>query len=192
MEYRNTFHIIWYNITIWYGNIAILYGTTYSLLKYTYNTVGLRRISFFSEIRSPLSVTTFFAQTPPPPPPPPKKTATAHSHSTQPHQKEKKQLHHSLIITKHRVTLRALTCWRPSPPDATSKLQGHLGSTHTVLSTGHCSVQPQTSPAPPLTAAQTLSPSLTTQGPPGAPFPSVAPLLLTTTAGPAAAPPGGC
>jgi hypothetical protein len=23
MEYRNTFHIIWYNITIWYGNIAI-------------------------------------------------------------------------------------------------------------------------------------------------------------------------
>jgi hypothetical protein len=46
-----------------------LYGTTYSLLKYTYNTVGLRRISFFSEIRSPLSLTTFFAQTPPPPPP---------------------------------------------------------------------------------------------------------------------------
>ena len=67
MEYHNSFHIIWYNITIWYGNIAILYGTTYSLLKYTYNTVGLRRISFFSEICSPRSVTTFFAQTPPPP-----------------------------------------------------------------------------------------------------------------------------
>jgi hypothetical protein len=33
MEYRNTFHIIWYNISIWYGNIAILYGTTYSLLN---------------------------------------------------------------------------------------------------------------------------------------------------------------
>ena len=69
MVYRNTFQIIWYNITILYGNIAILYGTqlTYSQLKYTYNTVGLRRISFFSEIRSPRSVTTFFAQTPPPP-----------------------------------------------------------------------------------------------------------------------------
>ena len=67
MEYHNTFHIIWYNITIWFGNIAILYGTTYSLLKYSYNTVGLRRISFFSEICSPRSVTTFFAQTPPPP-----------------------------------------------------------------------------------------------------------------------------
>jgi hypothetical protein len=66
--YRNTFHIIWYNITIWYSNIAILYGTTYSLLKYSYNTVGLRRISFFSEIRSPQSITNFFAQTPPPPP----------------------------------------------------------------------------------------------------------------------------
>jgi hypothetical protein len=128
MVYRNTYHIIWYNITIWYGNIAILYctqlsiklqycrlaedffllgisvargalqtflpkrplppqqknataaqplsacniailyGTTFSLLKYTYNTVGLRRISFFSEIRSLRSVTAFFAQTPPPPP----------------------------------------------------------------------------------------------------------------------------
>ncbi len=29
----------------------------------TYNTVGLRRISFFSEIRSPRSVTPFYAQT---------------------------------------------------------------------------------------------------------------------------------
>jgi len=66
MEYRNTFHIIWYNISIWYGNIAILYGTTYSLLKYNYSTVGLRRISFFSEIRSPRNVKTYFAQTPPP------------------------------------------------------------------------------------------------------------------------------
>ncbi len=65
---RNTVLIIWYNITIWYGNIAILYGTTQSLLKYTYNIVGLRRISFFSEIRSQRSVTAFFAQTPPPPP----------------------------------------------------------------------------------------------------------------------------
>ena len=37
-------------------------------LVFTYNTVGLRRISFFSEIRSPRSVTNFFAQTPPPPP----------------------------------------------------------------------------------------------------------------------------
>jgi hypothetical protein len=69
MVYRNTFHIIWYNITIlWYGNIEILYCKTNSLLKYTYNTVGLRRISFFSEIRSPRSVRTFFAQTPPSPP----------------------------------------------------------------------------------------------------------------------------
>jgi hypothetical protein len=39
-----------------------------SIKKYTYNTVGLRRISFFSEIRSLRSVTTFLAQTPPPPP----------------------------------------------------------------------------------------------------------------------------
>ena len=40
-----------------------------SIKKYTSNTVGLRRISFFSEIRSPpRSVTTFFVQTPPPPP----------------------------------------------------------------------------------------------------------------------------
>jgi len=46
MEYRNTFHI-WYNITIWYGIIAILYGTTYSLLKYTYNTVGRLAEDFF-------------------------------------------------------------------------------------------------------------------------------------------------
>ena len=40
----------------------------HSIKKYTYNTVGLRRISFFSEIRNPRSVTTFLAQTPPPPP----------------------------------------------------------------------------------------------------------------------------
>ena len=66
MVYRNIFHIIWYNITIlWYGNIAILYGTQ---LIITYNTVGLRRISFFSEICSPRSVTNLFAQTRPPPP----------------------------------------------------------------------------------------------------------------------------
>jgi hypothetical protein len=39
-----------------------------SIKKYTYNTVGLRRISFFSEIRSLRSVTTFLAQTLPPPP----------------------------------------------------------------------------------------------------------------------------
>ena len=64
MVYRNIFHIIWYNITIWYGNIAILYGTQ---LIITYNTVGLRRISFFSEICSPRSVTNLFAQTHPPP-----------------------------------------------------------------------------------------------------------------------------
>ena len=40
----------------------------------TYNTVGLRRISFFSEIRSPRSVTPFCAQ---PPPSPPKQNSTA-------------------------------------------------------------------------------------------------------------------
>ena len=34
----------------------------------TYNTVGLRRISFFSEIRSPRSVTPFFSKRPLPPP----------------------------------------------------------------------------------------------------------------------------
>jgi hypothetical protein len=39
-----------------------------SIKKYTYNTVGLRRISFFSEIHSLRSFTTFLAQTPPPPP----------------------------------------------------------------------------------------------------------------------------
>jgi hypothetical protein len=54
-----------------YGNIVILYGTytTYCLLiYYTYNTVGLRRISFFSEIRSPRSVTPFLTKRPRPPP----------------------------------------------------------------------------------------------------------------------------
>ena len=65
MVYRNIFHIIWYNITIWYDNIAILYGTQ---LIITYNTVGLRRISFFSEICSLRSVTNLFAKTHPPPP----------------------------------------------------------------------------------------------------------------------------
>ena len=62
MENSNTFHIIWYNIAIWYGNISIfLYGTTYSLLKYTYNTVGLRRKSVARRTLKP------FCPNPPPP-----------------------------------------------------------------------------------------------------------------------------
>ena len=64
----NTVLIIWYSIAILYGNIVILYGTQRTLSIDTYNTVGLRRISFFSEIRSPRSVTPFFDQRPPSPP----------------------------------------------------------------------------------------------------------------------------
>ena len=77
MVLRNTVFIILYIIAIFYGNIVILYGTytTYCLLiYYTYNTVGLRRISFFSEIRSPRSVTPFLTKRPLPPP---QKNATA-------------------------------------------------------------------------------------------------------------------
>ena len=44
-----------------------MYGTTYSLSKYTYNTVSLRRISFFSEIRS-LRYSLFCPNAPSPPP----------------------------------------------------------------------------------------------------------------------------
>ena len=47
--------------------VILQYCIVHNLLL-TYNTVGLRRISFFLEIRSLQSVTNFFAQTPPPPP----------------------------------------------------------------------------------------------------------------------------
>jgi len=42
MVYRNTYHIIWYNITIlWYGNIAILYCTQLTInLQYLLSACG--------------------------------------------------------------------------------------------------------------------------------------------------------
>ena len=42
MVYRNTYHIIWYNITIlWYGNIAILYCTQLTInLQYLMSACG--------------------------------------------------------------------------------------------------------------------------------------------------------
>ncbi len=60
----------YYNILyIWqYCNIA--WYTTYLSVKYTYNNISLRRISFFSEISSPRSVTnTLIPKRPVPPPP---------------------------------------------------------------------------------------------------------------------------
>jgi hypothetical protein len=74
MVHRNTVLIIWYSIAILYGNIAILYGTQLTLSIDTYNIVGLRRISIFSEIRSPAERYNLFFKTPPSDPP---KNATA-------------------------------------------------------------------------------------------------------------------
>jgi hypothetical protein len=48
-----------------YGNIAILYGTQLTLSIDTYNIVGLRRISIFSEIRSPCGALQPFFQNAP-------------------------------------------------------------------------------------------------------------------------------
>ena len=58
-------------VQLQYGMVILQYCMVHNLLsikKYTYNTVGLRRVSFFSEIRSLRSVTTVLAQTTPPPP----------------------------------------------------------------------------------------------------------------------------
>ncbi len=69
MVYRNTFHIIWYNITIWYGNIAILYGTQLTL---NYNTLTILSAcgGFFSSRKSVAcgALQPFLTKRPLPPP----------------------------------------------------------------------------------------------------------------------------
>ena len=69
MVYRNTYHIIWYNITIWYGNIAILYCTQLAI-----NYCRLAEDFFLLGNRSPAERYTLFFKTRPSDPP---KNATA-------------------------------------------------------------------------------------------------------------------